>query len=275
MQYYTVLIQLFESWTSNPAAIFNGRTAQDIALIARARLETLIRIYYLRHSFTHLDSILVLYLLLLGSISLRLIAPRRFSSPYPSNLLALTDAPSSSTNPGSSRHSSPSTTVTQDQSKRSPNSQTEGLSSENSPPPPTTTFLLCAQGLRDQGQNNYLGMMMFNILYNLAKKIKPDLCKDLDNIKLSYTYDPVEKRAQDKAKLGDVVKDIEMQWPVFRWVDEKCKGMGTVLKELEKLSIDEQEEGEQQQKQKEVKDLNEAELEEELGVLPVRQAVDR
>ncbi|KXX83211.1 Nitrogen assimilation transcription factor nirA [Madurella mycetomatis] len=79
MEYYHVLIKLLEPW-ENPApetpgrdSTVNGRTFQEMGTIARARLETVVRLYYLRHSFEFPDTILNIYLMLLGSISIRTI----------------------------------------------------------------------------------------------------------------------------------------------------------------------------------------------------------
>ncbi|GAB1312659.1 Zn(2)-C6 fungal-type domain-containing protein [Madurella fahalii] len=79
MEYYHVLIKLLEPWgnptpeTPGQDLKVNGRTFQEMGTIARARLETVIRLYYLRHGFEFPDVILNIYLMLLGSISIRMI----------------------------------------------------------------------------------------------------------------------------------------------------------------------------------------------------------
>ncbi|KAH6621622.1 hypothetical protein B0J18DRAFT_432974 [Chaetomium sp. MPI-SDFR-AT-0129] len=156
MEYCLVLINLFEPWMAGPEAdhVVNTETkttVRDIGTRSRARLETLIRLYYLRHSFDALDVMLIMFLLLLGSITARvLVAPPAEDETEPTQ----TETPDSNPTTSSSTITSPLPTP------------------DTTPPPPqvrdASTFLLCAKGLHDQGQNQYLGSLMFNMLSGLV-----------------------------------------------------------------------------------------------------------
>ncbi len=143
MQYYVVVINLFEPWaatnTSTPPSdpdLDNPKcdgelTPAQIGTRAAARLETLIRLYYLRHSFDALDVVATIFLIVLGSISLRVLA------------------------------------------------QQTGSKQQND----ASTFLLCAKGLHDQGRNLYLAAMMFDMLAGLVDPGNKALLGDLAKIK--------------------------------------------------------------------------------------------
>ena len=78
MHYYNILISLFESLAV--AGLENsdfstltqrvGKTPKEVVSDARCYLETLLRLYYLRHSFDALDTYLMHYFGLLGFMSL-------------------------------------------------------------------------------------------------------------------------------------------------------------------------------------------------------------
>ena len=78
MHYYNILISLFES--SAVAGLENsdlstltqrlGKTPKEVVSDARCYLETLLRLYYLRHSFDALDTYVMHYFGLLGFMSL-------------------------------------------------------------------------------------------------------------------------------------------------------------------------------------------------------------
>src|SRR6266480_2752329 len=78
MYYYNVLINLFESLAVaglensdfSTLAQRTEKTPQEVVLDARIRLETLLRLYYLRHSFEALDAHLIHFFALLGFMSL-------------------------------------------------------------------------------------------------------------------------------------------------------------------------------------------------------------
>ncbi|KAL1842456.1 hypothetical protein VTJ49DRAFT_5193 [Mycothermus thermophilus] len=159
MEYYLTLIELFEPWARGPdattVAAFNGRTIADIATSARARMETLIRLYYLRHSFDALDAMLIMFLLLLGSITVHVLG----------------DSDSSNSSHGETT----TTTTTEEEEdnasgggKKSPPSKASTSRNRDA-----STLLLCAKGLADQGNNLYLGTLMFNVLSKLVtEKVK-------------------------------------------------------------------------------------------------------
>lgn len=68
MGYHLGLINLLEPWASAPSG--SDDAAQTVST-SRARLESLVRLYYVRHGFGGPDVLLLLYLLILGSISLK------------------------------------------------------------------------------------------------------------------------------------------------------------------------------------------------------------
>lgn len=79
MEYHHVVIKLLEPWadplpdTPGRDLRIDGRSLQEIAAIARTRLETVIRLYFLRHGFEFPDIILNVYLMLLGSIAVQMV----------------------------------------------------------------------------------------------------------------------------------------------------------------------------------------------------------
>ena len=145
MQYYLVVINLFEPWattnttTTKPLSNHDSDnprrdddlTPAQIGTRAAARLETLIRLYYLRHSFDALDVLNNIFLIVLGSISVRVLA------------------------------------------------QQTGSKQQND----ASTFLLCAKGLHDQGRNFYLAAMMFEMLAGLVDPKNEALLDDLAKIR--------------------------------------------------------------------------------------------
>jgi len=199
MEYCLVLISLFEPWANGPDANrrVNGHTIHEVGTLARARLETLIRLYYLRHSFDSLDVMLIMFLLLLGSISMRVLTSRQ-------------DHEISTT--VSAEHGHPS----------------------QSPRRDASTFLLCAKGLHDQGQNQYLGSLMFNMLSGLVDPANEALVSDLAKIKAEFTGTEVKPEY------------VHMDWPVYTWVHPENQSMGRLLEAVEGLSVDEGDEDEGQ-----------------------------
>ena len=148
MQYYLVVINLFEPWAttnttiatatttpSNPNSDIPRRddnlTPAQIVTRAAARLETLIRLHYLRHSFDALDVVTTIFLVVLGSVSVRVVAGQTGSK---------------------QQHDA-------------------------------STFLLCAKGLHDQGRNFYLAAMMFDMLADLVDPGNQALLGDLAKIR--------------------------------------------------------------------------------------------
>ncbi|KAK3293676.1 uncharacterized protein B0H64DRAFT_364455 [Chaetomium fimeti] len=209
MEYCLVLINLFEPWMNGPDADLlvgpsassprepqpdgsNHTTIRDIGTRARARLETLIRIYYLRHSFDALDVMLIMFLLLLGSISVRVLT----SPPQPS----------SPPQPQSQPPSSTTTTTTP------PNKPT------NPPNRNASTFLLCAKGLHDQGRNQYLGTLMFDLLSRLV-----------DGAADSALRADLARVAAEFRGVGVKREYVHMEWPVYRWVDGEGRGLGVLV----------------------------------------------
>jgi hypothetical protein len=78
------LLDLFEPWvvkmSNTNAEQLQNIDATQISNAARARLETLVRLYYLRHSYKMHDTLLMTHLLLVGSIALRSLPPITFQS---------------------------------------------------------------------------------------------------------------------------------------------------------------------------------------------------
>lgn len=182
MEYCLVLINLFEPWMSGPDADLKvddgGHTIRDIGTRARARLETLIRLYYLRHSFGALDAMLIMFLLLLGSISVRVLAP---------------GSDATCGDGGTQRDAS--------------------------------TFLLCAKGLHDQGQNAYLGSLMFNMLSGLVDPNNQALLSDLSRIRAEFSGAEVKPEY------------VHMEWPVYSWIDPENQEMGKLFEGVRDMSI--------------------------------------
>ncbi|KAK3898034.1 nitrogen assimilation transcription factor nirA [Staphylotrichum tortipilum] len=140
MEYHLIIINLFDPWISshqdgsaNPTQAdtltAGSPSIRELGTLARARLETLIRLYYLRHSFDATDVMLILFLLMLGSISVRVL-------------------------------DSPTVSSTTSDSTSNTSTRQEGDAS---------TFLLCAKGLHDQGRNHYIGALMFETLVGLVR----------------------------------------------------------------------------------------------------------
>jgi hypothetical protein len=75
MEYFKILIQLFEPFLNSPPTVPSPKLDVDslkkLAQGFRARLETLIRIYYIRHSFSFPDPTLCDFILVLGSICIQ------------------------------------------------------------------------------------------------------------------------------------------------------------------------------------------------------------
>jgi hypothetical protein len=187
MEYCLVLINLFEPWMSGPDADLtvdsDGVTICDVCTRARARLETLIRLYYLRHSFDSLDVMLIMFLMLLGSISVRVLAP--------------------------------------------------GAGGGDGTQHDASTFLLCAKGLHDQGQNQYLGSLMFNMLSGLVDPNNQALVSDLSRIKAEFCGTEVKPEY------------VHMEWPVYSWIDADNQEFGRLLEGVDDLSIGDDESGDE------------------------------
>lgn len=79
-EFYSVIIMLFYAQLSplendgSPLSPHQKTAARDIAAQAIAQLETLIRIYYLRHGFESYDSMLLVHLVHLGNVVLTRLA---------------------------------------------------------------------------------------------------------------------------------------------------------------------------------------------------------
>lgn len=191
MEYNLVLINLFEPWMSGPDAdlVLDGgnHTIRDVGTQGRARLESLVRLYYLRHSFKALDIMLIMYLLLLGSISVRVLAPGGGGGGGGGAAVA-------GGGDGTQRDAS--------------------------------TFLLCAKGLHDQGQNQYLGSLMFNMLSGLVDPTNQALVSDLSRIKAEFCGTEVKPEY------------VHMEWPVYSWIDSENPEMGRLLVGMDDLSVE-------------------------------------
>jgi hypothetical protein len=192
MEYCLVLINLFGPWMTGSDSTVkvdgDGRTIQQIGRLARARLETLIRLYYLRHSFDALDVVLVMFLLLSRSISVRVLASAEGADTG-------TDC-----DPGQGR------------------GQGQGRDA--------STFLLCAKGLHDQGRNQYLGTLMFNMLSGLVDPKNEALMGNLASIRAEFKGTEVR------------TEYVHMEWPVYRWVHPENESTGRALEGVDALSVD-------------------------------------
>ena len=157
MEYCHALINLLEPWLSGPEAdtpvslddgdVQERTTVREIGMHARAHLETLVRLYYLRHSFDSLDIIIILFLLMLGSISVRVLA--------------------SSSN--------------ESEKEGRERGQSYGAKRRDA-----STFLLCAKGLHDQGRNQYLSSLMFTMLAGLVDSRDEVLVDNLARIRAEF-----------------------------------------------------------------------------------------
>ena len=75
LEYCGVLIKLFQPYVIKPDATQSlaaamGMTWQELIAQAKIRLETLLRLYYLRHSFEWYDPMLTYWLIFLGRLAL-------------------------------------------------------------------------------------------------------------------------------------------------------------------------------------------------------------
>lgn len=237
MEYYLTIIELFEPWTKGLKATIvttlDGRRVADISTVARARLETLIRLYYLRHSFDSLDSVLIMFLLLMGSITVHVLAD---SVPSGGKETKYDTRPSFA-------------------GTRSPNhSEADTMNRKRD----ASTLLLCAKGLADQGQNLYLSTLMFNVLTGLVASkmvcreqrisettnsagtdigdsgggLPSSLMNDLECIRIEAGRTPEVRKEY-----------IHMDWPVYTWVHPENERFGRLLEAGSDVEGVDQEEG--------------------------------
>lgn len=183
---------------------------EEIILQARIRLETLIRMYYLRHSFDTCDTLIVYFLVLLGNMTVEAL---------------------STTAPAALPPTDP------DQSPPSSSTASQPSSSTSSSPPAETdlrsTLVLCAAGLRAQGQNYQLA--------NLAHRAWRN----------SLAFRPAEKAllelyaaargGADDAEDRLMLEYAQAQWPlpIIR-IDEdpRTVTLEVLVKEYEGLGVD-------------------------------------
>jgi hypothetical protein len=89
MKYFNIVICLFEPFASDASgtaetSLRNGVVCPDEILVdAWVRLETIFRLYYLRHGFEFFDPTMVQFQSLLGFMSIKTLASRRSSSLAP------------------------------------------------------------------------------------------------------------------------------------------------------------------------------------------------
>ncbi|KAL2148920.1 hypothetical protein VTH82DRAFT_1606 [Thermothelomyces myriococcoides] len=229
MEYCLVLINLFEPWMSGPDADTavpidsdneekwkeyqeRGTTVREIGMRARARLETLVRLYYLRHSFDALDVILVMFLLLLGSISARTLTPppnrgqERERRQQGRRLLGDSGG-HAACEEEEEKEKEQEQSQKDEEKARDRGEQNED---EEDRSRAASTFLLCAKGLRDQARNQYLGTLMFAALTALADPADAAVTGALARI-----------RAESPGSAADDVRPehVHMDWPVYPWID--------------------------------------------------------
>lgn len=251
-----MLINLFEPWMDGPDADSpvgvsttsphepepepgpnsgSHPTIRDIGTRARARLETLIRVYYLRHSFDALDVMLIMFLLLLGSISMRVLTSPPPPPPPPPPLPSTSSSPPSPSPPSPP---SPSTTATPPNEPTNPAPQTQTHNRDAS------TFLLCAKGLHDQGRSQYLGTLMFDVLARLVENLSissgggGSSSSSISGGGGGAAADASEALRAGLERVAGEFRGVEvkreyvhMEWPVYRWVDEEGRGLGVLLGE--------------------------------------------
>ncbi len=208
MEYHLIVINLFNPWLSGNQAdpsqtdvhTLGGRSIREIGTLARARLETLVRLYYLRHSFEATDVLLILFLLMLGSISIRVL-----ESSTPATII---DDTTTSTPTTTTPTATTLTTTTLTDTTTSSTTTTTATT----PTAPTreqndaSTFLLCAKGLHDQGRNHYIGALMFEMLAGLVKPGNESLRDGLERVRAEF--EGIEVREEY----------VHMEWPVERWI---------------------------------------------------------
>jgi hypothetical protein len=87
-EFYSVIIMLFDAQLSplendgSPLSEHQREAARDITAQAIAQLETLLRIYYLRHGFESYDSMLLVHLVHLGNVALMRLARSEIDPAY-------------------------------------------------------------------------------------------------------------------------------------------------------------------------------------------------
>jgi hypothetical protein len=82
MEYHQTVIALFEPWTIAPVGDIDANII-EISTVAKARFETLARLYFLRHSFDSNSNILPSFLLFLASGAYRSLSSQQRSEVTP------------------------------------------------------------------------------------------------------------------------------------------------------------------------------------------------
>jgi hypothetical protein len=177
MEYSKILIYLLEPFptlqTIESDTETNTINPKELGVFLRARLETLVRILYVRHSFTSGDPAVVDFLLMLGSMILR------------------------------------------------DHLRTQSLEASE-----CVTLYLCAKGLRDHARNDYLAVMMFNVLHSMVDKDDAPVLKIFDQMR-------------SESKLAELRREyINTEWPVHSWVDSGNRRLGELVKEWAGLLLE-------------------------------------
>ncbi|XXH04590.1 DNA helicase rad5 [Hypoxylon texense] len=210
LEYYGVLIGLMrlplvESSASASAAANLEATWQGIIHHAEIRLETLLRLYYLRHSFESYDPLLMHWLMFLGDVVLQRLHHHQLHHHQQSGA-------------GSS-----GATVPLD---------LESLRS---------TLILCAKGLYDQGLNYHIGVLVYRLLRSRMQASDLDLLRT----HILTSSSPSSASPPAGADAADQDPPLMMQYVQAQWLapidtptgDPSRRTLEYLLREYEKLSL--------------------------------------
>ncbi|KAI1758691.1 hypothetical protein GGR53DRAFT_215836 [Hypoxylon sp. FL1150] len=200
LEYYGVLIGLMRL-PVEPSAASLGAAWRGIVHHAEIRLETLLRLYYLRHSFESYDPLLMHWLVFLGDVVLQ----------------RLEHYTSGETSRGGG---SPPVPV-----------DLESLRS---------TLILCAKGLWDQGRNYHIAVLVYRLLRDRMKASDLDLLRTrvLSPPSGTGTGSPTGEAADDDPPL--MMQYVQAQWLVpieSSSNDPSRRTLDYLLREYEKLSM--------------------------------------
>ncbi|OTA95752.1 hypothetical protein M434DRAFT_393609 [Hypoxylon sp. CO27-5] len=138
LEYYGTIISLVRLLVQSGTPL--DLTWQNIITHAEVRLETLARLYYLRHSYESYDPLLMHWLVFLGDTILLKLDGRLNSAPA---LVAAGTMPTSASNSESLR----------------------------------STLILCAKGLYDQSRNFHIAVLLYRVLRDRMKANDVDLLR--------------------------------------------------------------------------------------------------
>ncbi|OTB00138.1 hypothetical protein M426DRAFT_324544 [Hypoxylon sp. CI-4A] len=189
-------------------------TWQGIITHAEVRLETLTRLYYLRHSFELYDPLLMHWLVFLGDTVLNKLEGRNSVAPTAAQMSVIPTTSMSATDFESLR----------------------------------STLILCAKGLYEQGRNFHIGVLTYRLIRDRMK------ANDVDILRTHLFASSTSSSSSASSGSGNVVSDddppLMMEYVQADWLAPivtaptsdndvaKQRTLNYLLKEYEKLSLE-------------------------------------